>query len=92
MCRRSGSNNTGLVIGDPPMLYVSFIFHRSVVEVQEEGTEVAAASAVLMMVGASLGSSTDCSFIVDHPFVFLIREDTTGVVLFVGHVVNPLLA
>jgi hypothetical protein len=74
------AEEAGLVVGDPPMLYVSSVFHRSVVEVHEEGTEAAAASAVLMMVvGASLGSSTDCSFMADHPFVFLIREDTPPV-------------
>ncbi|CAD6213629.1 unnamed protein product [Miscanthus lutarioriparius] len=70
-------------------LCVSSIFHKSFVEVNEEGTEAAAASAAVIM-PRSYRMLTD--FIADHPFLFLIREDTTGALLFVGHVVNPLLA
>ncbi|KAL6853477.1 hypothetical protein ACP4OV_019506 [Aristida adscensionis] len=80
-------------VGSPmPLgLFVSSIVHKSLVEVNEEGTEAAAASAIVLMKGCAPRSSMDY-FIADHPFFFLIREDTTGVVLFVGHVVNPLLA
>ncbi|CAL4934742.1 unnamed protein product [Urochloa decumbens] len=73
------------------MLSVSSILHKSFVEVNEGGTEAAAAS-VILMCGSALGHTVTTDFIADHPFLFLIREDTTGVVLFVGHVVNPLLA
>ncbi|TVU46130.1 hypothetical protein EJB05_05648, partial [Eragrostis curvula] len=69
-------------------LCVSSIFHKSFVEVNEEGTEAAAASAV-MAVLCSYTPPVD--FVADHPFLFLIREDTTGTVLFIGHVTNPLL-
>ena len=70
-------------------MFVSSIFHKSFVEVNEEGTEAAAASAETIEL-RSLSMPQD--FVADHPFLFLIREDLTGVVLFVGHVVNPLLA
>lgn len=70
-------------------LYVSSIFHKSFVEVNEEGTEAAAASAAVIALRSMPIGPID--FIADHPFLFLIREDMTGVVLFVGHVVNPLL-
>ncbi|XP_062215195.1 serpin-ZXA [Phragmites australis] len=70
-------------------LSVSSIFHKSFVEVNEEGTEAAAASAAVVTLRSF---SMPVDFIADHPFLFLIREDMTGVVLFVGHVVNPLLA
>ncbi|CAN6310192.1 unnamed protein product [Urochloa humidicola] len=73
----------------PEELFVSSVFHKSFVEVNEEGTEAAAASAVLVR---KRSRTVPVDFIADHPFLFLIREDTTGVVLFVGHVVNPLLA
>lgn len=70
-------------------LYVSSIFHKTFIEVNEEGTEAAAASAaVIMLRGLPLDNKID--FVADHPFLFLIREDLTGVVLFIGHVVNPL--
>ncbi|KAL5209313.1 hypothetical protein ABZP36_004936 [Zizania latifolia] len=70
-------------------LFVSSVFHKSFVEVNEEGTEAAAASAALVILRSMPIGPVD--FVADHPFLFLIREDMTGVVLFIGHVVNPLL-
>ncbi|PON99181.1 Serpin family [Trema orientale] len=70
-------------------LYVSDIYHKSFIEVNEEGTEAAAASAGVIMLRALLVSDK-IDFVADHPFLFLIREDMTGMVLFSGHVVNPL--
>ncbi|KAF0921997.1 hypothetical protein E2562_020678 [Oryza meyeriana var. granulata] len=70
-------------------LFVSSIFHKSFVEVNEEGTEAAAASAAVITLRSA---PMPVDFVADHPFLFVIREDMTGVVLFVGHVVNPLLA
>lgn len=74
-------------------LCVSSIFHKSFVEVNEEGTEAAAATvAVIMCKSLPSVPPMKVDFVADHPFLFVIREDVTGVVLFVGHVVNPLLA
>lgn len=70
-------------------LCVSDIFHKSFIEVNEEGTEAAAASAAMVTLrGVFVAEKID--FVADRPFMFLIREDMTGVVLFVGHVMNPL--
>lgn len=74
-------------------LYISSVFHKSFVEVNEEGTEAAAATAaVVMLMSLPLDQPMEMDFVADHPFLFVIREDLTGVMLFVGHVVNPLLA
>jgi serine protease inhibitor len=68
-------------------LYISAVFHQAYVDVNEEGTEAAAATAVVMAPkGIPLPSPT---FRADHPFLFLIRERTTGSILFLGRVVNP---
>ena len=72
-------------------LYVSSIFHKTFIEVNEEGTEAAAASAAVIAL-RGLPSFDKIDFVADHPFVFLIREDMTGMVMFVGHVLNPLVA
>ncbi|KAI3688926.1 hypothetical protein L2E82_46865 [Cichorium intybus] len=72
-------------------LYVSSIHHKSFVEVNEEGTEAAAASAAVVML-RSLMTGEKVDFVADHPFVFVIREDMTGVVLFVGQMVDPRVA
>jgi serpin B len=69
--------------------YVSEIVHKCFVEVNEEGTEAAAASAAILVgCGSWMGKPID--FVADHPFLFLIREDTSGVVLFMGLLLNPL--
>ncbi|XP_022895421.1 serpin-ZX-like [Olea europaea var. sylvestris] len=70
-------------------LYVSSIFHKSFIEVNEEGTEAAAATdAVMMLRSRAIGYKLD--FVADHPFLFVVREDTTGILLFIGQIHNPL--
>ncbi|CAA0830145.1 Serpin-ZX [Striga hermonthica] len=71
-------------------LYVSSIFHKSFIEVNEEGTEAAAASAGVVKLRALMVEEDELDFVADHPFLFVVREDVTGVVLFVGQVLNPL--
>ncbi|XP_059279257.1 serpin-ZX-like [Lycium ferocissimum] len=71
-------------------LYVSSIFHKSFIEVNEEGTEAAAATAGVVKL-RSVMVEEKIDFVADHPYLFLIREDATGVVLFVGSVLNPLI-
>jgi serpin B len=65
-------------------LYIDRVIHQAQVEVNEEGTEAAAATAVLMK-----RRSSPAAFVADHPFLFLIRDKETGSVLFLGRVVNP---
>ncbi|KAL6220058.1 hypothetical protein ACLB2K_007816 [Fragaria x ananassa] len=68
------------------------IFHESVIEVDENGTTAAAATCA--QEEESIGSPTKPKvikeFVADHPFMFLIRENCTGTVLFIGQVLNPL--
>lgn len=60
--------------------------HGAFVVVNEEGTEAAAATAVVMEMGGGIGPPI---FRADHPFLFLIRDRRTGTILFMGRVVNP---
>jgi len=68
-------------------LFISDVFHKAFVSVDEEGTEAAAATAVVMSLTSMPESPIE--FTVDRPFLFLIREHETGTVLFMGRVVNP---
>ncbi|KAK1395728.1 hypothetical protein POM88_005591 [Heracleum sosnowskyi] len=70
-------------------LYVSSIFHKSFIEVNEEGAEAAATSAAVFM-PMCLQLLNKIDFVANHPFLFLIREDMTGVVQFIGQVHDPL--
>lgn len=73
------------------LLYVSKIFHKSFIEVNEEGTEATAFSFLSVpLTGVNPRYEEPLDFVADHPFVFVIREDWTGVVLFIGQLVNPL--
>lgn len=87
----TGGGMTGMVEASSSMgrnLCVSSIHHKAFVEVNEEGTEAAAASAAVVML-RSLMTGDKIDFVADHPFVFVIREDMTGVVLFMGQIVDP---
>ncbi|XP_058786238.1 serpin-ZX-like [Vicia villosa] len=72
-------------------LCVSNIFHKSFIEVNEKGTEAAAATAATILVGSTMRVPSPIDFVADHPFLFVIREDLTGTILFVGQVLNPLV-
>jgi len=65
-------------------LFISGAFHKAFIDVNEAGTEAAAATAVV--VGTE---SAGPSFIADHPFVFFIQDTRTGQVLFLGRLVTP---
>ncbi|VFQ99126.1 unnamed protein product [Cuscuta campestris] len=72
------------------VLYVSQIFHKSYIEVNEEGTEAAAATVATVNLRSLLVEDKKVDFVADHPFLFFIREDLTGVIVFIGTVTNPL--
>ena len=72
-------------------LYVSKVLHRAVVEVNEEGTEAAAATAVVVML-RSASFQREINFRADHPFLFFIQDKATGSVLFLGRFVKPSVA
>jgi serpin B len=67
-------------------LFISQVIHQSFVEVNEEGTEAAAATTVVMK---GNGGTQTIEFRADRPFVFLIRDKLTGAILFVGRLANP---
>jgi len=69
-------------------LFISRVFHKAFVKVDEKGTEAAAASAVVMAV-ESAAAVPMAKFEADHPFVFMIRDNRTGLVLFMGRVADP---
>jgi len=81
---------TGIATPPDPAqrLLISDVFHKAFVSVDEEGTEAAAATAVVMMEGAGRPAEPR-SFVADHPFLFLIRDTRSRAILFLGRVVSP---
>lgn len=71
-----------------PGLHIMSVIHKAFVHVNEAGTEAAAATAVVMSADAS-APPTPVEFIVDRPFLFLIRDRGTGTILFLGRVEDP---
>ena len=81
-------------IANPPdpadRLVISRVFHKAFVKVDEKGTEAAAATAVSMMrAGSAAPRETPIVFNADHPFLFFIRDNATGLVVFMGRVADP---
>ena len=67
-------------------LYASALIQKAFIEVNEEGSEAAAATG---MVVSSRSLSQPASFDCDHPFIFFIKDSKTGIILFTGRVVDP---
>ena len=69
-------------------LHIDEVLHKAFVDVNEKGTEAAAATAIIAKEAAE-AILPRANFRADHPFVFLIRENRTGSILFMGRVANP---
>ncbi|XP_010185220.1 PREDICTED: leukocyte elastase inhibitor-like [Mesitornis unicolor] len=74
-------------ISGVPELFISTAVHKSFVEVNEEGTEAAAATAMFTFLGAC--SYIPCEFRADHPFLFLIKHNPSKNILFFGRCCSP---
>jgi len=70
-------------------LEISEVVHKAFVDVSEQGTEAAAATGITMHPTAMRMPEQAVVFRADHPFIFLIRDTRTGVVLFIGRLMNP---
>jgi serpin B len=70
-------------------LFISAIIHKAYVDVNEEGTEAAAATAVTMRLTSVAPTERPPVFRADHPFLFLIRDNQSGSILFNGRLMNP---
>jgi serpin B len=84
---RNRADFSGITSVEP--LYIAAVIHKAFVDVNEEGTEAAAATGVVMKTRAAMVPQPIAVFRADHPFLFLIRDLKSGSILFLGRVVNP---
>ncbi|XBI43652.1 hypothetical protein VPH35_108398 [Triticum aestivum] len=87
----AGGDFSGMVSGGDGRLSIGEVYHKATIEVDEQGT-VAAAATAIGMEGSALPSEPPhlVDFVADRPFLFAVVEERTGTTLFLGHVVNPL--
>jgi len=76
------------IITPPPSAYISEVLHKTFVEVNEQGTEAAAATSVRMGL-TSMARRRPFIMVVDRPFFCAIRDNQTGALLFMGAIVDP---
>jgi len=69
-------------------LFISAVIHKAYVDVNEEGTEAAAATGIVAGITA-VGPERIPVFRADHPFLFLIRDNRSAAILFLGRMINP---
>ena len=84
----SGMDGRSCMAGNVSCLVLSDVIHKAFLAVDEEGTEAAAATAVIaILVSGAPGPPVEVT--VDRPFIFLIRDGETGTILFIGRVLDP---
>jgi len=81
------ANFSGIADTSPQNLYISYVDHKAIVEVNEKGTEAAAVTVI--GIGMTSVRPTPPSFVVNRPFFFEIRDDRSGSILFMGKILNP---
>ena len=90
---KQGAQFDGMCASADPSyrLYISKVLHKAFVEVNEKGTEAAAATAVVMSAVRSAPRTTPFipTFKADRPFIYLIRDKVTGSILFLGRMMEP---
>ena len=69
--------------------WISSAIHKAFIDVNEEGTEAAAATAIVITAMAMARPQPPVIFRADHPFIFLIRDNRSGAILFMGRVTDP---
>lgn len=72
-------------------LMISQVIHKAVIEINEEGAEAAAATVAILLTGPRRVEFSRFRMIVERPFFYAIRDNQTGVLLFMGFVLNPVL-
>jgi serine protease inhibitor len=83
-----GADFTGITTAEP--LCLSAVAHKAYIDVDEHGTEAAAATAVMIRaVAAVRPAAPPVTMTVDHPFLFAITDTSTGLLLFLGRVIRP---
>uniref|UniRef100_A0ACD5WLB7 Uncharacterized protein n=1 Tax=Avena sativa TaxID=4498 RepID=A0ACD5WLB7_AVESA len=84
----AGADLSGLVKKSTCDVSLDEVYHKAVVEVNEEGTKAAACTAVVARMMCAMVTSSK-EFVADHPFAFYIVEEVSGAVVFAGHVLDP---
>jgi serpin B len=72
-------------------IHISKVIHQANIDVDEKGTEAAAATAVGFDTGGGPGPLDEIALRLDHPFLFVLSDVETGAILFMGRVVDPSL-
>ena len=76
-------------ITDVEDLFISDVLHKATITVDEEGTEAAAATVVIMRAKSAPEPEEPISLVIDRPFLFMIQHQPTGTILFMGRVLEP---
>jgi serpin B len=84
------ANFTGMSTDPKAKLALDDVFHKAFIKVDEKGTEAAASTAVLVAAASAMAMPTKVeSFVADHPFLFFVRDQASGAILFAGRVDDP---
>ncbi len=83
------ANFRGMIKAEGANVYIHDVLHKTYIAVNEEGTEAAAATSVEMRLTSVMEPRAPFEMVCDHPFFIAVRDNETGLVLFMGSIVKP---